>query len=94
MSCGVDIRHSLDPVLLWLWCRLAAAALVQPLAWELPGPKKQKTEEQKTRNKPNADGVLRQSVFFVESFNFSGPHFTFPYNVVCFFYLNSPIINI
>ena len=24
------------PVLLWLWCRLAAAALIQPLAWELP----------------------------------------------------------
>ena len=25
-----------DPVLLWLWCRLAAVALTQPLAWELP----------------------------------------------------------
>ena len=27
-----------DPVLLllWLWRRLAAAALIQPLAWELP----------------------------------------------------------
>ena len=23
-------------VLLWLWCRLAAAALIRPLAWELP----------------------------------------------------------
>ena len=23
-------------VLLWLWCRLAATAPVQPLAWELP----------------------------------------------------------
>ena len=22
--------------MLWLWCRLAAAALIQPLAWELP----------------------------------------------------------
>ena len=22
--------------LLWLWCRPAAAALIQPLAWELP----------------------------------------------------------
>ena len=21
---------------LWLWCRLAAAALIRPLAWELP----------------------------------------------------------
>ena len=25
-----------DPVLLWLWCRVAVAALIQPLAWELP----------------------------------------------------------
>ena len=25
-----------DPELLWLWCRLAAAALIGPLAWEPP----------------------------------------------------------
>ena len=25
-----------DPVLLWLWCRLAATALIRPLAWEPP----------------------------------------------------------
>ena len=25
-----------DPVLLWLWCRLAAAALIRPPAWEPP----------------------------------------------------------
>ena len=25
-----------DPMLLWLWCRLAAAALIRLLAWELP----------------------------------------------------------
>ena len=24
------------PALLWLWCRLAAAALILPLAWEFP----------------------------------------------------------
>ena len=29
-------RGGPDPALLWLWCRLAAAALIQPLAWELP----------------------------------------------------------
>ena len=29
-------RCSSDLVLLWLWCRLAAAALIQPLAWEFP----------------------------------------------------------
>ena len=36
MSCGVDCRHGLDPELLWLCSRLAAVALIQPLAWELP----------------------------------------------------------
>ena len=25
-----------DPELLWLWCRLAATALIRPLAWEPP----------------------------------------------------------
>ena len=29
-------RHSLDPMLLWLWCWLAAVALIRPLAWEPP----------------------------------------------------------
>ena len=36
MSCGVGCRRGLDPALLWLWCRPAAAAPIQPLAWELP----------------------------------------------------------
>ena len=29
-------RHGLDLVLLWLWSRLAATALIRLLAWELP----------------------------------------------------------
>ena len=36
MSCGVGHRHGSDPVLLWLWCRLATVTPIQPLAWELP----------------------------------------------------------
>ena len=36
MSCGVGRRHGSGLVLLWLWCRPAAAALIGPLAWELP----------------------------------------------------------
>ena len=36
MSCGVGHRHGLDLVLLWLWCRPAAAAPIGPLAWEPP----------------------------------------------------------
>ena len=36
MSCGVGRRCGLDPELLWLWYRLAAVALIPPLAWEPP----------------------------------------------------------
>ena len=36
MSCGVGQRCGSDPALLWLWGRPAAAAPIQPLAWELP----------------------------------------------------------
>ena len=36
MSCGVGRRCGSDPELLWFWCRPAAAALILPLAWELP----------------------------------------------------------
>ena len=36
MSCGVDLRHGSDLVLLWLWCGLAAVAPTRPLAWEPP----------------------------------------------------------
>ena len=36
MSCGVGHRHGLDLVWLWLWHRLAAAAPIPPLTWELP----------------------------------------------------------
>ena len=36
MSCGVGRRCSSDLVLLWLWCKLAATALIRLLAWEPP----------------------------------------------------------
>ena len=36
MSCGVGRRRSSDPALLWLWCRPAATAPIQLLAWEIP----------------------------------------------------------
>ena len=36
MSCGINRRRGSDTVLLWLWCRLAATALIQSLAWEPP----------------------------------------------------------
>ena len=36
MSCGVGCRHDSDPMLLWLWRRALAMALILPLAWEPP----------------------------------------------------------
>ena len=36
LSCGVVCRHGLDPILLWLWHRPAAVALIGPLAWKPP----------------------------------------------------------
>ena len=36
MSCGVRHRHSSDPALAVAVHRLEAAALIQPLTWELP----------------------------------------------------------
>ena len=35
-SCGVCCRCGSDPVLLWLWCRPAVAAMIRPLAREHP----------------------------------------------------------
>ena len=36
MSSAVGCRQVLDPVLLLLWHRPGARALIRPLAWELP----------------------------------------------------------
>ena len=51
MSCGVGHRRSLDLVLLWLWCRLAAKAPIQPLAWEPPYASGSALKRQKTKKK-------------------------------------------
>ena len=52
MSCGAGQTHGLDPMLLWLWHKLAATALIGPLAWEPPyassAALKRKNKKQKT----------------------------------------------
>ena len=45
MSCGVVGRLGWDTVLLWLWCRLAATALIGSLTWELPNALKSRTNK-------------------------------------------------
>ena len=55
VSCGIGRSCGSDPALLWLWCRPAAAAPIQSLAWEPPfaasvAPKKQKTKKELSNN--------------------------------------------
>ena len=61
MSCGVGRRCGLDPTLLWLWCSLATAALIQPLTWELPyaTPAALKSKKKKKKN-PGVPFVAQQ----------------------------------
>ena len=58
VNCGVGCRHSSDPMLLWLWHRLAMVALIRSLVWELPyaadvplPPKKRKKKKRKKKKK-------------------------------------------
>ena len=54
MGCGVGHRWGSDPTL--MWCRPAASAPIQPLAWEPPGAlgaalkRQKKKKERKKRN--------------------------------------------
>ena len=74
MSCGVGRRRSADPTLLWLWCRPAAIAPIQPLAWEPPhvmGAAQEMANKQTNKTKQNKDRqislreerVLQQTAF-------------------------------
>ena len=71
MRCGVGCRLSLDPMSLWLWCRLTAVALIQPLAWEPPYAagaalkRKTKRKKKKNRNTPQKEfqNVISSSSF-------------------------------
>ena len=67
MSCGVGRRHSLDLVLLWLWCRPVAAAPIGPLAWEPPyaaGTALEKTKKEKRKKNLYVSG-FHQLIFCI-----------------------------
>ena len=59
MSYGVGRRCGSDPMLLWLWHRQVATALIRPLGWEPPcaagaaleKAKKQNKQKNKNKNK-------------------------------------------
>ena len=61
MSCGVCHRCGSDPVLLWLWHSLAAAAPIQPLAWEFPyavGAALKTNKQKKRKKNPQKPGSV------------------------------------
>ena len=55
MSSGVGRRCGLDPALLWLWYRLAGAALIRPLAWKPPYAAGVPLKRQKKKKKERKD---------------------------------------
>ena len=52
VNCG-SYRCSLDPVLLWLWCRPAATTQIRPLTWEPPYAMGADLKRQKIKNFKN-----------------------------------------
>ena len=109
MSCGVGHRRGLDPELLWLWCRLEATALFQPLAWELPYAmgmalkrqnKKQKTQQihEKTFHflgcSECCSGKGNLTTFLLLPFSFLFIFYLFVLQYIIFFLLHSdPVIH-
>ena len=80
-SCSVGCGQGSDLTFLWLWCRLAAAALIGPLAQELPYPegvalKRQKKEEEEERN-------LHHTAKHKQSYHPSPEHATFLLILLC-----------
>ena len=69
MNCGVGRRCSSDLALLWLWRRLAAAAPIQPLAWEPPyaasAPLESKTDKKQNKTNKNKNKNKKPTVKFV-----------------------------
>ena len=59
MSCGVGLRDSLNPELLWLWHRWAAAAPIPPLAWELPYAQGVALKRKRKRKEKKRKDILR-----------------------------------
>ena len=51
VSCDEGRRCGVDPALLWRWCRPAAAAPIQPLAWEPPNASGAAVKRQKKKKK-------------------------------------------
>ena len=69
MSYGTGRRCSSDLALLWLWCRLAATALIQPLAWEPPYASGVPLKRQKKKQLTELKKELDKSTIITGDFN-------------------------
>ena len=72
MSCGVGHRRGSDLVLLWLWHRPVAAALIGPLAWEPPyatgaALKSKKRKKEKNENQVDYNGKCNFKRYYLRS---------------------------
>ena len=72
MSCGVGHRRGLDLALLWLWYRLAATALIRPLAWEPSHAMGAALKRQKKKKQKNNKNCLENLKAFVFIFSLLG----------------------
>jgi len=89
VSCGVGLRCSSDPTLLWLWCRPAAAALIRFLAWKLPcavglalkRPKKKKKKKKERKRERKGLPRRKEAQFLVRSGSLLGLLFSGPSRV-------------
>ena len=86
MSCGVVHRCSSNPALLWLWCRLEATALIQPLAWEPPYATGTALKSQKPKAKKKKKKKIQ--LYKVNTFSRSGVQHRAHTQQYCFVYLN------
>ena len=62
MSCGVGCRRGLNPELLWLWRRPAAAAPIGHLAWEPPYAAGVALEKAKGQKKKKNDWLYSETM--------------------------------
>ena len=71
MSCGAVHRRDSDPLLLWLWYTLAAAAPIQPpslgtsICQECNAKKQKQTNKQKTKKRKTTNKINHPASIFI-----------------------------
>ena len=93
MSCSVGHRCGSDPLLLWLWRRLAAPALIGPLAWELPYAMDTALKKKRQKKISNNHNTFKKRLNHVGTTGkpITGPFYLFIYfNLFFYFFVFLP----